>query len=78
VTQPGRRSSASLAVVTASGEPERLRPPPELSEIERKIFLELIRSVVFEKGAQGGQPLCPLFPFPFPHTRKGRLASVGR
>ena len=30
------------------------------------------RERVLEKGAQGGPtPLCPLFPFPFPHTRKG-------
>ena len=30
---------------------------------------------VFEKGAQGGQPLCPLFPFPECFPTRGRAAS---
>jgi phage terminase small subunit len=43
--QPGRKSAASLSVVAPGGQPERLRPPPELTETERKVFLDLVTGV---------------------------------
>jgi phage terminase small subunit len=45
MTQAGRKSSASLSAISVDGQPERLRPPPELTEIEAKIFLDLVTSV---------------------------------
>lgn len=37
-----RRSAASLQLAIIPGAPQRLRPPPELSATERKIFVELV------------------------------------
>jgi hypothetical protein len=37
-----RKSAASLGFPTVTGSPERLRPPPGLSEPERAIFLDLV------------------------------------
>jgi phage terminase small subunit len=37
-----RRSAASFTGLNVSGVPERLRPPPELTETERKIFIDIV------------------------------------
>jgi phage terminase small subunit len=37
-----RRSAASFTGLNITGAPERLRPPPELTEIERKIFVDIV------------------------------------
>jgi hypothetical protein len=39
-----RRSAASAQLAIVPGTPQRLRPPPELSATERKIFAELVAS----------------------------------
>jgi hypothetical protein len=37
-----RQSSASLSVVSYAGPSSRLRPPDELGELERKVFIDIV------------------------------------
>jgi phage terminase small subunit len=40
--QRGRKSGAALSVTPIDGEPNRLQPPQSLSEVERKVFVDLV------------------------------------
>jgi phage terminase small subunit len=40
--QRGRKSAAALSVIPVDGKPNRLQPPPSLSEAERKIFIDIV------------------------------------
>jgi hypothetical protein len=52
-----RRSAASLQFSSLLGASERLRPPPELDEPERKIFVDLVSSSKAEHFRSSDMPL---------------------
>lgn len=52
-----RRSAASLGFPTVTGSTERLGPPPELGDLERAIFLELVGSSRPEHFRSSDSPL---------------------
>jgi hypothetical protein len=52
-----RRSAASLQFSSLPGASERLRPPPELDEPERKIFVDLVSSSKAEHFRSSDMPL---------------------
>jgi hypothetical protein len=37
-----RRSAAALSVMAVDGKPKRLEPPTSLSDVERKLFIDLV------------------------------------
>jgi hypothetical protein len=42
LTQPGRKTAEAVALASYRGEPARLTPSPGLSEVERKLFCDLV------------------------------------
>jgi hypothetical protein len=57
MTHRGRKSAASLAIVTPSGPEERLLPPAFLSAAERAIFADITASVSQKHFRPGDLPL---------------------
>jgi phage terminase small subunit len=52
-----RQSSASLSVRSLSGTPPRLRPPADLAELERKVFVDIVTSCKATHFAASDMPL---------------------
>ena len=55
--QRGRKSDTQLETLQVDGEPPRLKPPPNLDDTERELFIELVNAVSPRHFVESDLPL---------------------